>query len=157
METFEDIYKYYFLFELPVISNYSKLNHKVIKKFLLDDEYKDKLFKDLNSFFSSLNEFDSKSINREISYFIFNRYQQDQNINNANLYPLLKLIVTGDSEISGLGEICEFIGKKEVVNRVKRANSLTKEKILENERIIANKKENGIKLLSQINNDIVKL
>lgn len=87
-----------------------------------------------------MQKFDAKSINREISYFIFKRYQKDRNMQNVNFYPFLKLIVTGFADVPNIGEICEVIGKNEVIKRVKSASKISKTSAVDNIKLIEEKK-----------------
>ena len=95
-----------------------------------------------------MTKFDAKSINREISYFIFKRYQKDRNLSNVNFYPFLKLIVTGYADAPNLGEICEFVGKTEVIKRIKSASKITKTSAVENIKLIQDKKEQSLQILA---------
>ncbi len=125
-------------------------NKKAIKGFLLDEEYKKYILKEVMTLFSNMQKFDAKSINREISYFIFRKYQKDRSITNINFYPFLKLIITGYADSENLAEICEFIGKQEVVKRIKSANKITKSSAVENVKILQEKKQTSIKLISEM-------
>ena len=98
--------------------------------------------------FNKIKTFDAYSVNREISYFIFRKYQQDKHLSNVNFFLLIKFIVTGFSDCPNIGEVCEIIGKREVLTRVTRAFSLNKTKMVENVRLLEEKKLNCIKLLS---------
>jgi hypothetical protein len=129
----------------------------VIKKFLIEDSYRETILKDINKLFNSLDDFDATTINREISYYIFRKYHEDQNINNINLYRLLKLVITGDTEAPYVGEICEFIGQKESILRVKRAQLLTKAKIVENVKLLEEKRETCLRLITGTGTDVVNV
>jgi hypothetical protein len=146
--SYEDIQNYYFLFEPPIISAITKENRKAIKSFILDEDYKTHILKEVYELFNKIQKYDAKNINKEISYFIFKRYQQDRNLSNLNFYPFLKLIVTGYADAPNLGEICEFIGKNEVLKRIKAANKITKNNAVENVKILQDKKQEALKLLS---------
>jgi hypothetical protein len=134
-----------------LISNYTSINEKVIKKFLIDDTTRESILKDINNLFNSIDKFDAETINKEISYYIFRKYEKDQDINNTNLYRLLKLIITGDSEAPYIGDVCEFLGQKETIMRVKRANQLTKAKFVENTKLLNEKRVDCLKLISGSN------
>jgi hypothetical protein len=134
-----------------LISNYTTLNEKVIKKYLIDDDTREAIVKDINALFNSIDDFNAETINKEISYYIFKKYQKDHDINNTNLYRLLKLIITGDAEAPYIGNICEFLGQKETILRVKRANQLTKAKFVENTKLLEEKRESCLKLISGTN------
>jgi hypothetical protein len=95
-----------------------------------------------------MQKFDAKSINREISYFIFKRYQKDRNIQNINFYPFLKLIVTGFADVPNIGEICEVIGKNEVMKRIKSASKITKTSAVDNIKLIQEKKQQSLQVLA---------
>jgi len=146
--SYEDIQNYYFLFEPPIISAITKENRKAIKSFILDEDYKTHILKEVYELFSKIQKYDAKNINKEISYFIFKRYQQDRNLSNLNFYPFLKLIITGYADAPNLGEICEFIGKTEVLKRIKSANKITKNNAVENVKILQDKKQEALKVLS---------
>lgn len=146
--SFEDIQDYYFLFEPPIVSAITKENRKAIKAFILDEEYKTHILKEVYQLFTKIQNYDAKNINKEISYFIFKRYQKDRNLSNLNFYPFLKLIVTGYADAPNLGEICEFIGKNEVLKRIKMANKITKNSAVDNVKILKDKKQETLKLLS---------
>ena len=153
--SYEDIYTYYFLFESPIVSAITKDNKKAIKAFILDEDYKQHILKEVLKLFSKMEKYDAKSINREISYFIFKRYQKDRNLSNINFYPFLKLIVTGYADAPNLGEICEFIGKTEVLKRIKNANKITKNTAMENIKLLQDKKQTSINLLTSLETKLI--
>lgn len=112
------------------------------------------MLKEMQGLFNNIKEFDSTTINRDISHLIFNRYEVDKNMNNTNFYAFLKLILTGDSEMPNIGAVCEFLGKKEILSRIKKANNISKEHIVENLRLYEEKKDNHVKLIA---NSLVSL
>lgn len=151
--TYEDLYTYYFLFEKPIVSAITKENRKIIKTYFLDEEYKQHILKDIQLLFNKIKTFDAVSVNREISYYIFKKYQQDRHLMNVNFFQLVKFVITGYSDCPNVGEICEVIGKREVLNRVKKAFSLNKTSMVENVRLLEEKKNNCLKMLSGIKVD----
>jgi len=145
--TFEDLYTFYFLFEKPIVSAINKENKKVIKTYFLDNDYKKYILKEIITLFNKIKTFDSYSVNREISYFIFKKYQQDKHLCNVNFFQLVKFILTGYADCPNIGEVCELIGKREVLTRVKKAFSLDKATMVENVKLLEEKRNNSMKML----------
>lgn len=87
-----------------------------------------------------------------ISHYIFKKYNENRKINNGNLYGLIKMVITGESEISNCAEICEYLGRKEVVTRIKNAINLKKTNLNENNRLADERKKTCLKLINDSNN-----
>ncbi len=105
-----------------------------------------------------MEKFDSKSINKEISYFIFKKYQKDRSITNVIFYPFLKLIITGYADAPNIAEICEVLGKKEVIERIRNVNKLNKQQVVDNVKLLKEKKEKSIMILrSQLDKTMIDL
>jgi len=125
--------------------------------FFLEEEEKKEILKELNQLIINIKDFSADDINREISYFVFRKYEKDKRMGNVNIYKLLKFIITGDCDSNNLAEICEFIGKNEVISRIKASQSLSTNKINENNKLFEEKKMAKRELISNINLDKIKL
>ncbi len=125
--------------------------------FFIDEEEKMEITKELYQLIKNMSEFSAEDINREISYFVFRKYEKDKRMGNVNIYKLFKFIITGDCDTNCLGETCEFIGKNEVISRIKAAQSLSTNKINENNKLFEEKKTAKRELLSNINLNKIKL
>ena len=114
------------MFEKPSINLDSSVNKRVIKLFFSDKEYKVRIISEISKLFSSMTTFSAANINREISHFIYRKFENDKKVSNVNFYNLLKILISGDTKISLLGDVCELIGQKTCVNRIKIGGSMIK-------------------------------
>lgn len=106
---------------------------------------------------NSIQDFTSEDINREMSYYVFRKYEKDKKMGNVNLYKFLKFVITGDSNTNDISQICEIIGKKEVISRIKEAAQLSLAKLNENNKLFEEKKAAKRLLVSELELDKVKL
>ncbi len=125
--------------------------------FFEDEEEKIKVLKEITKFFGDLTEFTAHDINREISYFVFRKYEKDKKMGNVNIYKILKFVMTGDSNVNDLGEICQFLGKKESMSRLKSAMNFSIGKSAANNKLFEEKKSNKLLLVSNLELDKIKL
>jgi len=139
------------------LNSITRENRRLIKMFFLEEETKKDIIKELNQLFNNIIEFSADDINREISYFVYRKYEKDKRMGNVNIYKLLKFIITGDCDSKNIGEVCEYIGKTEVISRMKSAQLLTSNKLNENNKLFDEKKMKKRELISKVNLDKVKL
>lgn len=125
--------------------------------FFEDEEEKIKVIKEITKFFGNLTEFTAHDINREISYFVYRKYEKDKKMGNVNIYKILKFVITGDSNVNDLGEICQFIGKKESMARLKSAVNFSIGKAAQNNKLFEDKRTNKLALVSQLELSKIKL
>merc|ERR1712032_542550 len=88
--SYEDIFYFYYLFDKPILHSLTRENRRLIKMFFEDEEEKLKTLKEIYKFFGGLTEFTAHDINREISYFVFRKYEKDKKMGNVNIYKILK-------------------------------------------------------------------
>lgn len=105
----------------------NKDNIKFVRKVFIDEELEDKIFEDLYGIFNSLNKFDEKHINMEIGHYIAKKYEEDKSYNNVLIYSILKLFITGNVIFPRIAAICEIIGKKETLKRLRRFKLVKKQ------------------------------
>ena len=135
IDTYEDLLNFKFLFEKPTLNLESNINKRVIKLFFSDKEFKTKILSEISKLFANITHFTATNINREISHFIYRKFETDKKVSNVNFYFLLKLLISGDSKIKMLGEVCEIVGQKNCVSRIKLGGILVKGENVENREI----------------------
>ena len=84
-----------------------------------EKEYFTDILNDLMRILEKVNEFEFNSINKEIGLYIYKKHELDKNMTNDHLYSFLKFVLSGDTMGPYLGNICEVLGKKKVLSRLK--------------------------------------
>ena len=91
----------------------TELGNKFLKKLKRKANENAQVLKDLESRFTGQKEWSSEVVNRTCSEYLFEK----GNLNNEDVFYLLRYALTGNPVGAPIGEIAEVIGKKEVVIR----------------------------------------
>ena len=129
IKSYEFLYLFSFLLESPILNeDFLIRNQTLIKGFFLNNKKALLFMFDFISMFKSIEEtnFKSKILDKMLSEFVYAQYTSDKTNENMNrlVYSILKISIIDNLSIQNISDICEVIGKREVVNRLENFNNV---------------------------------
>lgn len=127
IKSYEYLHLFKFLFEAPDYNGELLIKYEPMIKRYFDSSIKSILFMhDLVCLLDSIEEFKGRVIDKRISEFIFNKFQEDKTseINNRLVYKVLKVIISGSSKTEAISNVMDLLGKDETIRRCKEFNNL---------------------------------